>query len=232
MFDDLTLEAALPIPGDRYAPRPRLLSIEQTTNIAGGRIWPHDAMTAVVAAARKNGLSCHLDGARLMNAVVESRVPAAEWARLFDSVWIDFTKGLGAPVGAVLAGSADFIDEAWRFKQMWGGAMRQAGIIAAGCLYALDHNVDRLADDHFNARRLAELLDDIAGVRLHPGDVDTNIVVFEVADAPALVTALEARDVVMSAIGPTTVRAVTHMDVSTEDVEAAARAVDAVMPIP
>jgi threonine aldolase len=225
MFSDATLEAALPVPGDRYAPRPRLVSIEQTTNVAGGRIWPQDAVLEVVASARKNGLSCHMDGARLMNAVVESRIPAAEWARLFDSVWIDFTKGLGAPVGAVLAGSSDFIDEAWRYKQMWGGAMRQAGIIAAACIYALDHNVDRLAEDHFNARRLADLIEDYPRVQIDPSEVDTNIVIFEVEDAPALVDALKARNVIMGAISPTTVRAVTHMDVSTQDVEAAARAV-------
>ena len=135
---------------------------------------------AVTAVAREHGLACHMDGARLMNAVVASGVPAADYAAPFDSVWIDFSKGLGAPVGAVLAGSRDFIHEAWRIKQQIGGAMRQAGIIAAACLYALDHHVERLAEDHANARHLAEGLAEIPGIELDPATVETNIVWFDV----------------------------------------------------
>ena len=117
--------------GDRYGPRSRLVSVEQTTNLAGGRVWPLEQIRGVLDVAREHGLRAHLDGARLMNAVVASGVPARDCARGFDTAWIDFTKGLGAPVGACLAGSRELIDEAWRYKQMWGGAMRQAGIVAA-----------------------------------------------------------------------------------------------------
>ena len=125
-----------------------------------------------------------------MNAVVASGIPAAEWTRGFDTAWMDFSKGLGAPMGACLAGSQELIDEAWRYKQMLGGALRQAGIVAAGALYALEHNVDRLADDHALARRLAEGLAGVDGVEIDAASVETNIVIFEVADAPALCAAL------------------------------------------
>src|SRR5919206_309333 len=119
-------------PGDRYAPRPRLVCVEQPTNMGGGRVWPLEQVEAVLGVAREHGLRTHLDGARLLNAVVATGVDAATFAGGFDSAWIDFTKGLGAPVGACLAGSAELIGEAWRYKQMMGGAMRQAGIVAAG----------------------------------------------------------------------------------------------------
>lgn len=176
--------------------------------------------------AARHGLRAHLDGARLMNAVVASGVPAAEWTRGFDTAWIDFTKGLGAPVGAVLAGSAELIEQAWRYKQMMGGAMRQAGIVAAGCLWSLDHHVERLAEDHANARTLADGLAELPGVALDPSTVQTNIVVFGVDDAAAFCARLEAEHgVLMGALGPGTVRAVTHLDV---DVDGVRRAVDAV----
>ena len=123
--------------------------------MAGGRVWPLAQLRGVVEVAQEHGLRLHMDGARLMNAVVASGVPAAEFTRGFDTAWLDFTKGLGAPLGACLAGSAELIEEAWRYKQMLGGALRQAGIVAAGALYALDHHVDRLAEDHANARALA-----------------------------------------------------------------------------
>ena len=220
MFDAETMRSMLRR-GDRYAPRSRLVSIEQTTNIAGGRVWPRAQMEAVLAVARDAGMRAHLDGARLMNAVVASGVPARDWAGGFDTAWLDFTKGLGAPVGAVLAGSRELIDEAWRYKQMWGGSMRQAGIIAAAGLYALDHHVDRLADDHENARALADGLAAIDGVVLDPAQVDTNIVVFGVPDAEAFCAALDREGVKMSAIGPQRVRAVTHLDVDRGGVEQA-----------
>src|SRR5262249_23685828 len=143
--------------------------------------------------ARRRGLATHLDGARLMNAVVASGVSAREYAATFDSAWIDFTKGLGAPVGAAIAGSRAFIAEAWRLKQQMGGAMRQAGIIAAGGVFALNHHVKRLAEDHANARRLAEGLARLPGVVLDPSSVETNIVIFELTgalDATAAVAAL------------------------------------------
>jgi threonine aldolase len=213
MFTADALAAALYRDGDRYAPRNRLVCVEQTTNVAGGCVWPLDQVRAVLDVARSRGLAAHLDGARLMNAVVASGVPAADWCAGFDSAWIDFTKGLGAPVGAVLAGSAGLVDEAWRYKQMLGGAMRQAGIVAAGCLYALDHHVERLADDHALARELAAGLAALPGVTLDPATVDTNIVVFGVPDAPAFLERLAAEGVDMTPLGPATVRAVTHLDV-------------------
>jgi threonine aldolase len=222
-FDAAAVEAAVR-PESRYAPRSRLLWVEQTSNLGGGSIWPLDRIDAVIAAGRSRGLATHMDGARLMNAVVASGVRARDYAAGFDSAWVDFTKGLGAPVGAALAGSRAFIAEAWRFKQQMGGAMRQAGIIAAGGIYALRHHVDRLALDHANARRLAEGLAELPGVKLDPADVETNLVFFDVTgalDAQAVVDALLARGVRMGALGPRTVRAVTHLDVSADGIERA-----------
>src|SRR5919198_4151388 len=155
IFTAQQVEAAIRPPGDRYLPRSRLVSVEQTTNVGGGRVWPLARIREVLEVARAHELRAHMDGARLMNAVIASGVPAAEYASGFDTAWIDFTKGLGAPIGAVLAGSRELIEEAWRYKQMMGGAMRQAGIVAAGALWALDHHVERLAQDHENARTLA-----------------------------------------------------------------------------
>jgi threonine aldolase len=224
MFDAQTLLDALRPMGDRYAPRSRLVCVEQTTNIGGGRVWPLEQVRAVVELAQAYGLRTHLDGARLMNAVVASGVDAAAWSEGFDTAWLDFTKGLGAPVGAVLAGSVELIDEAWRYKQMWGGAMRQAGIIAAGALYALDHHVERLAEDHANARALAEGLAELPGVVIDPAAVDTNIVVFEVPDSQTFAGALAAEDVIVGPLDARRMRAVTHLDV---DAEGIAHALDA-----
>jgi threonine aldolase len=224
MFSAETLSAALYRDGDRYAPRNRLVCVEQTTNVAGGRVWPLPQVREVLDVARGRGMAAHLDGARLMNAVIATGVPAADWCAGFDSAWIDFTKGLGAPVGAVLAGSQAFVEEAWRYKQMLGGAMRQAGIVAAGCLHALDHHVDRLADDHVNARALADGLAAIPGVALDPSAVETNIVVFEVPDAAVFLARLGEQGVQMTPLGPTSVRAVTHLDV---DADGIAFAIDA-----
>jgi threonine aldolase len=222
VFTAQQLEAAIR-PESRYMPRSRLVSIEQTTNISGGRVWPLRTMLGVLEKAREHGLRTHLDGARLMNAVAASGVPADEWADGFDTAWIDFSKGLGAPVGAVLAGSEELIAEAWRWKQMTGGAMRQAGIIAAGCIYALDHHVDRLSEDHDNARYLAEGLAAIDGVDLDPSTVETNIVIFGVEDGPALVGRIANR-VELQAVGPKRVRAVTHLDVTRDEIDQALRA--------
>jgi len=220
-FEPATLEAAIR-PDFRHYPRSRLVWVEQTSNLGGGSIWPLERVRAVTDVARRHGLSAHLDGARLMNAVVASGIAAREWAGLFDSAWIDFTKGLGAPVGAALAGSREFIAEAWRLKQQMGGAMRQAGIIAAGGVYALRHHVKRLAEDHANARRLAEGLAKLPGVTIEPASVETNLVFFELTgrlDAPTLVERMLARGVRMGAMGPRTIRAVTHLDVSAAHIE-------------
>jgi threonine aldolase len=203
-------------PPGRYSPRSRLLWVEQTSNLGGGSIWPLERIARVVEAGRGYGLATHMDGARLMNAVVASGVSARAFAEPFDTAWIDFTKGLGAPVGAALAGSRDFIAEAWRCKQQMGGAMRQAGIIAAGGVYALTHHVARLAEDHAHARRLAEGLAGLPGIKLDPAEVDTNLVFFDVTgsvDAPTAVERLLAQGIRMGAMGPRTIRAVTHLDV-------------------
>ena len=226
MFTPEALDAAIRShpAGDRYAPRPRLVCVEQPTNMGGGRVWPLAQVQAVLDVAHEHGLRAHLDGARLMNAAVASGVDAADWARGFDSAWLDFTKGLGAPVGACLAGSAALIAEAWRWKQMLGGAMRQSGIVAAAGLHALDHHVDRLADDHARARRLAEGLAALPGVDIDAATVETNIVIFGVPDAPAFCAALERADVGMLPVGPDRVRAVTHLDVDDAGIE---RALDA-----
>ena len=229
VFTPAQLEAAVRPPGNRYSPRTRLVSVEQTTNLGGGRIWPLETVKGVLEVARRHDLRAHMDGARLMNAVVASGVSAAEYAGGFDTAWVDFTKGLGAPVGAVLAGSRELMDEAWRYKQMLGGAMRQAGVIAAAALYALDHHVERLAEDHANARALAEGLAEIPGVHIDPATVDTNIVVFDVEDGGALLAQLHQRGVEMTPISPTRVRAVTHLDVDREGIVRALTAVSDVL---
>jgi threonine aldolase len=156
-----------------------------------------------------------------MNAVVAAGVPARDYASRFDTAWLDFTKGLGAPVGAVLAASRELIDEAWRYKQMWGGSLRQAGIIAAAGLYALDHNVDRLAEDHANARVLAEGLAELPGIELDPAEVETNIVVFGFPEPAALCAELEREGVLMSTVAAGRIRAVTHLDVDRADIDTA-----------
>jgi threonine aldolase len=225
-FDFAAVEAAIR-PDNRHMPRSRLLWVEQTSNLGGGSVWPLEKIRAVVDVARRRGLNTHMDGARLMNAVVASGISAQQWAAPFDSAWIDFTKGLGAPVGAAIAGSREFIAEAWRCKQQMGGAMRQAGIIAAGGVYALRHHVKRLADDHVNAKRLAEGLATLPGLSLDPTTIETNIVFFHLTGsigAPAAVERLLSRGVRMGATGPRTIRAVTHLDVSAQGIDRALEA--------
>jgi len=208
-------------PADRYMPRSRLVSVEQTTNMGGGRVWPQDALRAVVDVAQRHRMRAHMDGARLMNAVVASGVSAAEHARGFDTVWVDFTKGLGAGVGACMAASTELIEEAWRYKQMWGGSLRQAGSIAAAALYALDNNVERLAEDHENARVLADGLAQLPGVELEAQTVETNIVLFRVPDPLGLIASLAGEVELSPADGGRRVRAVTHMDVSRDEIDQA-----------
>jgi threonine aldolase len=212
-----------------YMPRTRAVSIEQTSNVIGGVCWPLPQIQAVCAAARTGGLVTHMDGARLFNAVVATGTKARAFAAPFDSVWIDLSKGLGAPVGAVLAGTRNFIEDAWRFKQRLGGAMRQAGIIAAGGVYALRHHVERLAEDHERARRLAQGLASLPGVRLDPELVQTNIVVFDVSGTGLTgeefgARTLASHSVRFSVLGPTSVRAVTHLDIPPDGIERALEA--------
>ncbi len=233
-YDADTLRAGIR-DGSRYGPRPRLVAVEQTANMGGGSVWPLDRMEAVCAVARERELATHMDGARLMNAVVASGIAAESFAAPFDSAWIDLSKGLGCPMGGVLAGTRDFIHEAWRAKQRMGGAMRQAGIIAAAGLHALEHNVQRLAEDHAHARRFAELAAAVDGVTLPHGPPDTNIVFLDVTGtgvaAPRIVARLEDAGINIGAMSTTLLRAVTHLDVDAAMVEEAAqafvRAVDA-----
>ena len=179
--------------------------------------------------AHQHGVATHLDGARLLNAVVATGVPARRFADPFDSAWIDLSKGLGAPVGAVLAGSREFIDDAWRFKQRFGGAMRQAGIIAPGRIYALEDHVERLGEDHEHAKVLARGLAELPGISLDPDQVQTNIVIFELARMGFTAEQfaerlLDEHGVRVSVMGPTLVRAVTHLDVSRAQIELAIQA--------
>jgi len=229
IFDADQVRAAIRQPG-RHDPASRLLSVENTSNLGGGTVWPLERIREVVAVAREAGLSAHLDGARLMNAVVASGIAAHEFAAPFDSAWICLTKGLGAPVGAVLAGSAAFIDRAWRFKHQFGGAMRQAGIIAAAGIYALEHHVERLADDHANARHFAERIAQIPGLRVELDAVQTNMVYFDTSgsglSAPEVGERLRALGVRIGDIDDTLMRAVTHIDVSRADMDTAADALN------
>ena len=216
-------------PAVHYMPRTRAVSIEQTSASVGGVCWPLQQILDVCAAAHARGLVAHMDGARLFNAAVATGSSARAFAAPVDSIWIDLSKGLGAPVGAVLAGSRDFVEQAWAFKQRFGGAMRQAGIIAAAGVYALRHHVDRLAEDHQRARALAHGLAEIPGVALDPDRVETNSVIFDVRRTGMSAEAFGARTLAshrvrFSVLGPTTVRAVTHLDIPPDGIE---RALDA-----
>jgi threonine aldolase len=215
-----------------YMPRTRAISIEQTSNIAGGLCWPLPQIDSVCDVAHRGGLVAHMDGARLLNAVVASGTSAARFAAPFDSAWIDLSKGLGAPIGAVLAGSRGFIEEAWRFKQRYGGAMRQAGIVAAAGIYGLRHHVDRLAEDHEQARQLAHGLSNIRGIAIDPDLVETNIVIFDVTGTGLTGESfgertLASHGVRFSVLGPTKIRAVTHLDVPPGGIDLALDAVRA-----
>lgn len=210
---------------------PRLLCLENTHNVGGGTVWPVDLLRAVIAAAREAGLRVHLDGARLWNAAASTGLSEAELASGFDSVSVCFSKGLGAPVGSALAGSATFVARARRFRALFGGGLRQAGIVAAGALYALDHHRQRLVDDHANARRLAAGLAAVPGIVIDPAAIATNIVRFRVETmaAAAFVERCHAAGVFMLPSGADGVRALTHLDVSGDDVERALDRIAGVM---
>jgi threonine aldolase len=212
-------------PDSPHYPRSRIVEVENTHNMGGGSIWPLPQLEAVCATAHRHGLVTHLDGARLLNAVVATGIPAKTYAEPFDSAWVDLSKGLGCPVGAVLAGSRPFIQDARRLKHLFGGAMRQAGIIAAAGVYALEHHVARLAEDHAHAKMLAEALAELPGVRLNPAEVETNIIIFDIRatgrSAQETAEQLEKEGVRLSVLGRTKLRAVTHLDVSRQDTERA-----------
>ena len=234
VYDADAVRAAIKPRGHVVFPPTTLLIAENTHNRAGGIIVPAEALAASVAVAREAGLATYLDGARVLNAAVATGVSAASLAEGFDLVSLSLSKGLGAPVGSVLAGSAEIIDRAHRYRRMAGGAMRQAGVLAAAGSYALANHVERLADDHANARLLADELLRGDDVELDPATVQTNIVVFTlverrgVPDAAAFVERCRERGVWLNAFGPRTVRAVTHLDVNADDCRAAAGVMRAV----
>src|ERR1700738_2865493 len=207
-------------PRTRYQPPQTVVSVEQTANIGGGTIWKKADLDEIAGIARSNGLATHMDGARLMNACVATGIRARDMAAGWDSAWLDFSKGLGAPIGAVIAGSREFIDEVWRWKQRLGGSMRQAGICAAARVYAPDHHVDQLADDHANARALARGLSQIAGMEVqHP---ETNLVFFNPDGAGVngekMVAVLRQRRALLAMMDGR-IRACTHLDVTAEMIE-------------
>lgn len=210
-------------PVDNRSPKTQLLVIEQTTNRGGGAIWSMDNIEAVTSVARRHGIASHMDGARLINAVVQSGVPAKFFSQYVDSVWIDLSKGLGAPVGAVLAGSESYIKHCWFWKHRLGGAMRQSGILAAAGIYALQNHVDRLIDDHNNARALAKLIKAIPGIRLAWDDIETNLVFFDVENtgytAKDISERLLTHGVRVGVVSEYGMRAVTHLGIKTSDIK-------------
>jgi threonine aldolase len=204
----------------------RIVAVENTHNSSGGRVWPLEEIDAIVSTCREHELAVHLDGARLVNAAVACGVPAARIGGAFDTVTLCFSKGLGCPLGALIAGSRELMQAARRGKHFFGGAMRQAGIVAAAALYALDHHVDRIADDHARARRLGEALVD-AGVNIDLEQVETNFVQIDVGPdrADAIERLRDTGVLVSTTVHPTVVRAVTHLDISDDDIEAAVAAI-------
>jgi threonine aldolase len=215
-------------PASEHYTRTRLVVLENTHNRGGGRVYPQDKIEPIASWAHANGLAVHLDGARLWNAHAATGLPLADSCKAFDSVTVAFSKGLGAPIGSALAGTREFVAKARRARKLFGGAWRQAGVLAAAALFALDHHLPKLTEDHAHARVLAEAVADTPGLRLDPAEVETNLVWFEVdpdlATAPRLAGALKERGVLVHPAGPTTLRACTHLDVSAADVEFAADA--------
>lgn len=229
IFTPQQVEAAIR-PDDPHFPKSRMVCIENTHNLKGGRIWPVPAIAAVAETARKHNLVMHLDGARLMNAVVGAGVPAKDYCRFFDSAWIDLSKGLGCPAGGVLAGSKAFIASAWRYKFLFGGAMRQAGILAAAGVYAFENHVERLAEDHAKAAALARGMAEIKGIEIDVAAVETNIVIFDIAGTGIprveFMNRVQSQGVRFSGLmQPTRLRAVTHLDIPKNGVERALAAV-------
>ncbi len=211
-----------------YGPAPGLVCVEQTHNFGGGTIWTLEELEEVHHVSKTMNLPVHMDGARLFNAVVKTGIKASDYAKYTDSVWIDFTKGLGAPLGAVLTGSREFIERARYYKHLFGGALRQAGIAAQACIFALENNIQRLNEDHENAIALADGLADINGVELFTPDPETNMVFFSVQrsgmETEEFLEQIQARGLRMGAVGGG-IRAVTHLDVTRKDIEEAVRIV-------
>ncbi|MBO32464.1 MAG: low specificity L-threonine aldolase [Rhodospirillaceae bacterium] len=213
-------------PEMRHMPNSRMIAVEQTANMGGGGVWPLEMLHGLSALTLENGMVMHMDGARLINAVVASGISAKDYGAAVDTLWIDLSKGLGCPVGAVLAGSEEFIAEAWKWKQRLGGAMRQSGILAAAGIYALENNVLRMAEDHANAKLFAKSISNISGVSVDVSSVETNIVIFSVENtelsAPQIAEQLLTYGIRVGMINADQIRAVTHLDVDRAGVEEAA----------
>lgn len=235
LFTGADVEAALPVPHPfnppHHAPAARLVCVENTHNSGGGVVWPQETLRSVTETAARHGLALHMDGARLWHAAAALGVAEAELVRDFDSVSVCFSKGLGAPVGSALAGSRDFVARARRYKQMYGGGFRQAGIIAAGALHALEHHRARVVEDAVHARRLAEALAEFEGVSVDLTKVQTNIVRFDVTamTAAAFSEACHAKGVHMLPGGHHGVRAVMHLGIAGGDVETALGVIEEVL---
>ena len=217
-------------PNDIHSPHTRLVWLENTHNRGGGTVQSLESIRGISNWARQQKLALHLDGARLWNAVVASGIPARSWAGDFDTVSVCFSKGLGTPVGSALAGTTEQIQLARRYRKLFGGAMRQAGYLAAACIHAMEHHIERLKDDHLHAQILADAIRAVPGLKLVPEVVETNLVWFEVDgdrfQTPLAVTSkLREQGILMSALGETTVRACTHLDVSRDDCIRAAAAI-------
>jgi len=213
-------------PINMHQPRTRLISLENTHNRCGGRVYPVEMMKGVSELAREHGLAIHLDGARIFNAAVARGVPVTEWTKLADTVNVCMSKALGAPIGSLLAGESELIERARWIRKRLGGGMRQVGVLAAAALYALDHHVVRLAEDHANARRLAEGLSELPGLDVRPNETETNIVLLRLTDecrytVPELLALLDEHKVLMVPFGEKTIRAVTHLGVTTEQIDQA-----------
>jgi threonine aldolase len=221
-------------PDNEHLVRTRVVCLENTHNRGGGKVYPLDKIQAISAWARQNGLIMHLDGARLWNAVVATGIPAREWARQFDSVSVCFSKGLGAPIGSALVGPRDFVARGRRIRKLFGGGMRQVGIAAAAALYALENHVERLAEDHRNARVIGQAIADTPGLRLDPPEVETNLVFFvvdpDLGTAKDVAAALKQRGILVHTTGPNTIRACTHLDVSAAQAERVAETIRKAVP--
>jgi threonine aldolase len=232
ILDPSQIEEAIR-PDDHHFPPTRLICLENTHNRGGGSIYPVEKMNEIFRLAKSKGLFVHLDGARLWNASVAAWIKPHEYGQWADSVSVCLSKGLGAPIGSLVAGAKTYIDRVHRFRKMFGGGMRQAGIIAAAGIYALDHHIERLREDHENAKRLALGLKEIKGVSIHPEHVETNIIIFDMTGAGK--TAFQVRDemkkeeVLIHALGKTQIRLVTHLDVSREDMDVALKAFERVL---
>lgn len=213
-------------PEDMHSVRTRLVCLENTHNRGGGTILSLDSIRAISRWARSHGLAMHLDGARIWNAIAETGISGRDWAEPFDTLSVCFSKGLGAPIGSAILGSRDMMREARRVRKLFGGAMRQVGYLAAACLYAMDHHIDRLRDDHVHARLLGAAFSSIPGLTLHPPQIETNLVWCDVAPEWGTPQSIAARlrdeGVLMSPLGERTLRAVTHLNVSREECERAA----------